>query len=322
MKLVIIIPALNEEKTIVSIISGIPQRISNVSSSEVIVVDDGSTDQTAQLARQAGAHVVQHHKNLGVGAAFQTGIDKALERGANIIVNIDADGQFNPADIPALIAPIVRGEAQFATASRFATPETVPAMPAIKLWGNRWMVRIINFLTGKHFTDVSCGFRAFTRNTAVKLTLFGRFTYTQETFIDLARKDIAMIEVPIKVRGVREHGRSRVADNLWRYGIKAAIIIFRAARDHHPFYFFGLPGLAIVLLGIAAGVFLLVHYVRTGQTFPYRNVVAFSGIMLGLGALLVVLSMLADMLQRNRMLVEQTLYLTKKKFYGHDEQDI
>lgn len=315
MKLVVIIPALNEEKTITSILEAIPSRVAGVKEIEIIVIDDGSTDTTAQLAAAAGAKVVRHSHNQGVGAAFHTGIGSALAAGADVIVNMDADGQFNPVDLPALIKPILSGEADFVTATRFAKPEWFPKMPAIKVWGNHQMVRIINAITGKQFTDVSCGFRAYTREAALRLTLFGRFTYTHETFIDLAFKNIAMAEVPLKIRGEREFGESRVASNLWRFGTKAASIIFRAARDYKPFYFFGIPGIAIFALGVGSGLFLLSHYVRTGQTAPFRSLVIVSGTLLIIGFLILVMSMLADMLHRNRILIEQQLYLTRKSAY-------
>lgn len=314
-KLVVIIPALNEEATIQQVIKSIPCGIEGIESVEVLVVDDGSCDGTKEIARQAGALTVCHKRNLGVGAAFQTGLREALMLGADIIVNMDADGQFNPADIPALITPIKNGEAEFVTATRFAKPEYMPVMPAIKLWGNRWMTRIINFITKKQFTDVSCGFRAYSRDAALRLTLFGRFTYTQETLIDLAFKDIDMVEVPLKIRGERQHGRSRVASNLWRYAVKSATIIFRAARDYRPFYFFGAPGLVLLAAGILAGLFLLAHYFNTGQTYPFRSLVQLSSVLIIVGIILLFQSILADMMHRARIINEEALYLARKVAY-------
>ncbi len=314
-KLVVIIPALNEEQTIAHVIQKVPRQITQTRDIEILVVDDGSTDQTTAYAQNAGALVVRHGHNLGVGAAFQTGIREALRLGADIIVNMDADGQFNPQDIPALIQPIQSGQASFVTATRFARPELIPEMPAIKLWGNQWMARLINFITRKHFTDVSCGFRAYTREAALRLTLFGHFTYTQETFIDLAFKDIAMTEVPLKVRGEREFGQSRVAANLWRYGLKSAAIIFRAARDYRPLYFFGIPGIIVFTLGILSGLFLLVHFLQTGQTYPYRSLVQLSSVLIILGFLLLFQSMLADMMYRNRIVTEEAVYHARKAAY-------
>ena len=316
--LVVIIPALNEEKTIASVIRGIPASMPGIQTMQVVVVDDGSTDSTAQTAAMLQAHVVRHRKPMGVGAAFQTGLKKALELQADIIVNIDADGQFNPADIPLLIAPIQSQQADFVTATRFAKAEYVPQMPAVKKWGNKQVVRIVNLLTGKKFTDVSCGFRAYSREAALRLTLFGHFTYTQESFIDLAFKHIDILEVPIKVRGEREHGKSRVFSNPFHYAVKSASIMFRAGRDYKSFYFIGIPGLVIFLAGLFMGVFLLVHYSRTGQTAPYRSLVSGSGTLLIIGFLLLVISTVADMVYRNRILIEEQLYLMRKKAYDKD----
>lgn len=314
-KLCVIIPALNEERTIASVVRGIPRRIQGVSEVEVIVIDDGSTDKTSTLARTNGAQVIRHKHNLGLGTAFRTGLEEALRQGADIIVNMDSDGQFNSQDIPALITLIQNGMADFVTATRFAKPEYLPDMPYLKLIGNRWMTRVINFLTAKDFTDVSCGFRAYSRETALRLTLFGRFTYTQESFIDLSFKNVSMAEVPVRVRGEREHGRSRVASSLVRYGLKSATIIFRAARDYQPLYFFGVPGAATFLLGTLSGMFLLVHYLSTGQTYPYRSLVQVSGVLIILGFLLLFISLLADMQHRNRVLIDENLYYARKRAF-------
>ena len=150
-KLVIIIPALNEEKTIAGVINDIPSNIPGISQTDVIVIDDGSTDNTAKITEENDAFVVQHPKTIGVGAAFHTGLHHALEHGADIIVNIDADGQFNPKDIPELIKPIQDKKAWFTTCTRFAKPELVPQMPLIKKLGNKWMVYLINIITGDLF---------------------------------------------------------------------------------------------------------------------------------------------------------------------------
>ncbi|OGY37042.1 MAG: hypothetical protein A3E36_00425 [Candidatus Andersenbacteria bacterium RIFCSPHIGHO2_12_FULL_45_11b] len=316
-QLAVVIPALNEEKTIGAIIDRIPGSLPGISDVRIIVVNDGSTDNTSNIASEKGALVISHATPTGVGYAFQIGIKKALEIGADYIVNIDADGQFNPEDIPLLLAPIIAGTSEFVTATRFARAELLPEMPVIKIWGNKWMVRIINAITSKKFTDVSCGFRAYTREAALRLTLFGRFTYTQESFIDLAFKGIAMTEVPLRVRGQREFGTSRVASNLWRYGIKAITIIFHAARDYKPFYFIGAPGIAILSLGVCSTLFIAWHYIATGQTSPYRSLVTASGVCIIIGFLLIFISFIAEMTHRNRVLIEEALYLARKSAYGN-----
>ena len=316
MRLAVIIPCLNEEATISEVISAIPDSIQGIADVEVIVIDDGSTDKTPQLAEGAGAKVVSHTVNKGVGAAFQTGIDAALKRNVDIIVNMDGDGQFNPSDIPTLIQPILAGEADFVTCTRFGRSEWMPTMPGIKLWGNRMMCRIINFLISDGpFTDVSCGFRAYSRETALKLNLHGDFTYTQESFIDLAGKQTRMVEVPLKVRGVREHGSSRVASNLWKYAARSSLIILRAARDVKPLQMFGTLAVLLFLLGLFLGGGVFFWWVITGRTHPFRSVLYGSSTSFIMSFVIGVLSLLADMTGRIRKNQEKILSLLKRKYY-------
>ena len=315
MKLTVIVPALNEEATIASVLDNMPAKLDGIDEIEKIVVDDGSTDRTAEIARSHGAGVVRHAVNRGVGAAFAAGLHAALVSGADIIVNIDGDGQFNPADIANLIRPVVDGQADFATCSRFAKKELIPVMPTIKLWGNQWMSLIVSAVTGHRFYDVSCGFRAYRRETALQLNLFGVFTYTQETFLDLASKQARIVEVPLPVRGEREFGQSRVASSISRYAIRAGSILMLSLRDTRPLVFFGTIGLLILLLGTGAGGFLFVHWLQTGHTSPYQSLVTVVALLLIMGFLLIVLALVADMLGRLRRNQEEMLYLQRRESY-------
>lgn len=315
MKLVVIIPAYNEAKTIAAVINKISRDLPGVDQVEVVVVDDGSTDQTAQLAKEAGAAVISLKQNQGVGGAFTAGMKAALGKKAEIIVNIDADGQFNPQDIPKLVSPILQGEADFVTCSRFKDKGLIPTMPVLKKLGNKLMVKIINFITKQRFTDVSCGFRAYSKEAALRLNLFGVFTYTQESFIDLAKKGLAMKEIPCKVRGVREHGKSRVANNLFTYAWKTTAIIVRALRDYKPLKFFGAIGSVIFLAGVALITFVFIHWWQTGGTSPYQSLITVSAVALILGFLLWILALVADMLGRQRDIQEEALYYQKKRLY-------
>src|SRR5262249_1152829 len=163
----------------------------------------------------------------GVGGAFHSALSYGLDQGADLIVTVDADGQFDPADIPTLIAPVVAGQAEFATASRFKDPALTPPMPWSRLWGNRLMSRFISHLTRQKCHDVSCGMRCYQRRAALQLYLLAPFTYTQEVFLNLAFRGVRIVEVPIRVRGQREFGRSRVAGSLWRYAFRTLAIIIR-----------------------------------------------------------------------------------------------
>ena len=306
--LLVSIPALNEEKTVGEVVRGIPRSIPGVGVVEILVVDDGSSDRTAEEARAAGAQVIRHPQPRGVGAAFHSALAYGIDRGADLIVSIDADGQFDPADIPALVRPVLEGEADFTTASRFMDPALVPEMPWIKVWGNRMMSRLISSLAGQTFYDVSCGMRCYSREAALQLTLTARFTYTQEVVLNLAYKQMRIVEVPIRVRGEREHGESRVARSVWRYGWRTARIAFRSYRDYNPMRFFG--GLAGVLLLPAGGlaVFLLYHYLVTGSFSPHKWA-GFTALGLTLMALLLLqLGVTGAMLTRHRVYLEEVLY--------------
>ena len=318
MKLIVTIPALNEEKTIAQVVRGVPRDIAGITDTEVIVLNDGSTDRTALEAGAAGALVVSLKGGGGLGTVFRTGLERAMRRGADVIVNIDGDGQFNPADIRELIKPLLEDKADFVTCTRFADPALWPEMPRVKFWGNRVVTNLINWICGgTNFTDVSCGFRAFTRESAYRMTLFGRFTYTQECFIDLFSKGVRMAEVPLKVRGVREHGKSRIASSVWKYAINSFPIIVRAMRDIQPLKFFGGIAALLFLLGTATLGFVTAWYFyHSHKTSPFTSLISVGGILLTLGFLLGVLALLADMLGRHRRISEELLYLARRRIYS------
>ncbi|MFP8879924.1 MAG: glycosyltransferase family 2 protein [Myxococcota bacterium] len=308
LRLLVILPALDEARTVASVIAGIPKQIPGVREIEVLVVDDGSTDATAQEAQRAGARVIRHNSTMGVGAAFASGIRYAVDAAADLIVTIDADGQFDPADIPTLVRPVIERRADFASASRFADPSLVPDMPALKRWGNRMMARLVSRLTGQTFFDVSCGMRCYSRRAALVLNPMGKFTYTQEVFLNLAFKQLLIVEVPRAVRGEREHGDSRVAKNLWRYALNTSGIIFRSYRDYKPMLFFGASAALALLLAAGLGGFLMIHYLSTGSFSPHKWAGFGSAAAAIIGLLLLFMGVLGDMLNRHRVYLEELLY--------------
>ncbi len=306
-RICVVLPALNEEATIGSTIEAIPPYID-----AIIVVDDGSCDATAAIAEGHGARVVSHGRNRGVGVAFNTGIRAARELDPDIVVNMDADGQFNPLDIEKLLDPIVEGRAAFVTASRFMDPRRVPSMSRVKYWGNRFMAYLISGMAEQRFYDVSCGFRAYSRDALDQLNLFGKYTYTQESFLNFAFKGVPMLEVPMEVRGKRAHGRSRVAHNLFKYAYYAIKIIVRTYRDYRPFRFFAAAAGALFAVALAFFVFLAVHYARTGSFTPHKWAGFTGAFLFLLAALSLVLGFVLDMFARMRINQEQILYRLKK----------
>ena len=209
----------------------------------------------------------------------------------------------------------MEGRADFTTATRFAHPELIPDMPKLKLFGNSLMARLTGWACGRPFTDVACGFRAYSRQTALKINIFGTFTYTQETLVDLHRKGLTMVEVPIEVRGVRQHGNSRIAHSVVRYGIRTLAILTRAIRDRLPLTFFGTIGIVLTTLGLATEMVVLVNFLLTSETQPYQSFTVLGAVLLILGAFSFLTALLADMLGRVRETQEQLLYMQRRTYY-------
>lgn len=319
--LVVTIPALNEAATIPGVIKGVLKPIVGVDSIKVVVIDDGSTDETAKLAIQAGAKVISFSHNKGLGAAFGQGIRSALKMGADIIVNIDGDGQFNTEDIQKLIKPVIDGQADMVTASRFADPNLIPRMPWIKRWGNARVANIINKLAGVNLKDVSCGFRAYSRNAALRATLLGVHTYTHEIILDLAFRGMRIIEVPVEVVGEREFGSSRVANNLWKYGWNSLVIMLRAFRDYQPMRVFGSICLMFLVIAFLLGGFVLVHFLVVGTFSPYIFVAFIAAGNMFVAMACYITALLAGMINRLRILQDEQLFLLRKQEYENTIED-
>ena len=324
----VVLPCLNEAQTIERVIAGVPQDIPGIRRCEIVVFDDGSTDDTARLAALAGARVVRHESNRGLGATFREAVDLALERGIDILVNIDGDGQFDPADIPLLVAPIVghgahsgaHSGADMVTASRFMPGQTPPEMPAIKRWGNHRVAGIVARLTGSHYRDVSCGFRAFSSEALLRLNLFGKFTYTQETFIELIFKQMKIVEVPVRVRGTREFGTSRIASNLPLYALRALHIMLRTFISFRPLLFFTTLSALFAAPGFGLLLFLGGHYLQSGKFSPHIWAGFVGGSLAFLSASTIVTGLVADMLVRIRLTQENSLYFLKRAEWSRRRQ--
>ncbi len=312
LNLLVVIPCLDEAPTIGRVVADVPRGIPGVARVDVVVIDDGSSDGTGDRAREAGAEVVRHHTTRGLGATFQEAVGIAIARNADVLLHIDGDGQFDSGDIPLLVKPVVDHEAHMATASRFLDRDLVPTMPAVKRWGNRGVASIVRLLTGRSFRDVSCGFRAFSREALLRMNLFGAFTYTQECFLDLTFKGLTIVEIPTKVRGVREFGTSRVASSLPRYAFRSLQIMLRAFISYRPFSFFFTLGTLFLLVGMSFLVFLGVHWLRTGGFTPHIWAGFVGGAFGFLAVSTYVMAILADMIVRLRLNQEHLLYQMKR----------
>ncbi len=304
MKTLVAIPALNEEITIERVVSAIPRQL-NGTQVEVLVVDDGSTDSTVKLAKKAGAQVISHGRNMGLGTAFRTMLSYARENGFDFMATMDADGQFNPEDLPALSEPVINDEADFSTASRFMDPALLPTMPKIKKWGNARVAGLVSNLARIKIHDATCGFRVYGPKAIDRVSCFSRFTYTQEVLIDIARKGLRIKEIPTRVRGEREFGKSRIASNLWRYAHLSAEAMYSVAHGHSPWKFYGTPAFSLIGIGVLLDIFTLCWWITTGAIKPFTAFGIGGLFSITFGILLILFASIADISAANRKMLEE-----------------
>jgi glycosyltransferase involved in cell wall biosynthesis len=306
MRLQVVIFAFNEEPTIEAVIRAVPRELDGVDEVRVTVIDDGSTDRTAEVARAAGAAVVSHGRNRGLGWAFQSGVREALAHDADILVTVDGDGQFDPQQIPELIAPILAGRAEMTTCSRFMDSALTPRMPRIKALGNHWVASLVSSLTGRRFFDVSCGYRAYNRECLITLNLMGRFTYTHEAIMEVTFKGLRVEEVPLPVQGVRSHGKSRIASSVLGYGWRTLRIMLGTLLNHRPHHLFGVAALLSLVVGVVLSILGSLTWFTSG-TF-IKALMLTGGFFLGLSVVLALFGLQARAIRRNQFLLESLLY--------------
>lgn len=312
--LLVAMPALNEAGHVKSMIESIRACLGE--DTHILVLDDGSTDDTANLARAAGAHVVSHSRTLGLGQSFRDILRFALKHRTRLLVTIDADQQFDPREIPLLINPIKEGRADFVAAQRFIPGQRrrPDNMSRVKYYGNLCMTSLVRRITGSDITDASSGFRAYSMEALLRLNLHGSFTYTQETFLDLATKNIAIEQVPVSVK-YRKDRQSRVVGSIGRYAFRTIATILRTVRDHRPLLVFGLPSFIFCAAGLVAAAFIFTHYLNTGSFSPYIFVGMIGAYLFSLGVIFGIVGIASDMLRPIRRNQEDILYLLKKHYY-------
>jgi glycosyltransferase involved in cell wall biosynthesis len=309
LKLVVTIPAYNEEKTITEVIKKIPKK--ELNDCRIIVIDDGSIDKTAREAKLAGADIVYRFKeNRGLAHAFKKGIDLALISGADLIVNIDGDGQYDSEEIPSLIQPIVNGEADIVLGSRFEG--WIEQMPWRKRIGNIFATKVTSTLAGIKISDAQTGFRALSREAASRLNIMSDYTYTQEMIIQAANKGLRIIEIPCNFRKRRE-GSSRLMTGIFGYARRAGLTIIRTYRDYKPLRTFLMIGGSIFFIGFLIGLRVLLRFLLTGNVSPYLPSAVLSGVLIIIGFQIMVLGLIADMVGTNRKLMEEIIHKTHNK---------
>lgn len=250
-KLVVLIPAFNEEELIGKTIADIPRKILGIKTVEVLVVDDGSSDKTVEIAMNAGADkVVSLGKNMGVASAFMTGVRNAISMKADLVVTLDADGQFPPKQVSEIVIPILNNQYDMVSGARFT--EDIPKdYPKTKLIGNKLFSKMVSMVVGQKFLDTQTGFRAYNRSALLNISIISEYNFAQEVVIDLAFKKFRLGEIPVKVL-FDKNRKSRIVRNIFSYSSKALSTIIRSIFYHRPLMAFGLFGAFLCVGGIFA----------------------------------------------------------------------
>lgn len=308
MKLIVQIPAFNEEATIAQTLRDIPKKIDGITVIESLVIDDGSSDNTADAARKAGAtHVVQLKTHRGLSSAFLAGINAALRLGADIIVNTDADNQYAGADIPKLIAPIVRGTADVVIGDREVAKS--PHMSALKRLLQRLGSRTVGFASGLRVGDATSGFRAFSRDAAMQINVFNPFTYTLETIIQAGNRNLGVQSVPVRTNAPTRP--SRLYRGLGTYLRKSVATIFRIYTIYKPLKTFFAIGAVLMLAGSALGIRFLWDFAH-GDRGGHIQSLILAAVFLIIGFQTLLIALVADLISVNRRLSEEILVRLKR----------
>jgi len=318
MKLLIQIPCYNEAETLGITLQELPRTVEGFDTVEWLIINDGSTDATVEVARQHGVqHIVSHTKNQGLARTFMTGLEACLALDADVIVNTDADNQYNAQDIPRLVQPILDGKADIVVGARpiQEIEHFSPLKKMLQQLGS-WSVRVAS---QTDIPDAPSGFRAMSRQAAMQLNVFNDYTYTLETIIQAGQKNMAIMSVPIRIN--KDLRPSRLVKSIPYYLQQAIMTMIRIFVVYKPFRFFMLNGLVLFFSGFLLGLRFLYYYLIAGTGSGHVQSLILASILLGIGFQTMLVAFLSDLQAVNRSLLENLQYRLKKlesKQEGHN----
>lgn len=308
MKLIIQIPCLNEEQTLPITLGDLPRRMEGFDEVEWLVVDDGSTDRTIQVARERGVHhIVRLTNNKGLAQGFQAGMDASLKLGANVIVNTDADNQYDAADIPKLVDPILRGKADMVVGNREV--QTVEHFSRPKKLLQRLGSWVVRRASGTEVPDTTSGFRAYNREAALQMQVVSRFTYTLETVIQAGKMLVAIDHVPIRTNPKTRD--SRLFRSTWSYVRTNAASIFRIYSMYEPLRVFLAAAAVVATVAAVVWIRFIVLFIQ-GEGEGHVQSVVLGSMLFVIAVQLAALGVIGDLLASNRVLIQRALERTRR----------
>ncbi|MFO7801775.1 MAG: glycosyltransferase family 2 protein [Desulfovermiculus sp.] len=313
MKLIIQIPCYNEAETLSIALADLPRQVDGFDSVDWLIIDDGSSDRTVHVAQECGVdHIIRHTKNQGLAKAFMTGLDACLKLGADVIVNTDADNQYNAADIPALIRPIQENTAEIVVGAR--PIQEIGHFSALKKMLQRLGSWVVRKVSSTEIPDAPSGFRAFSKQAAMQLNVFNEYTYTLETIIQAGQKNMAITSVPVRVN--EDLRPSRLFKSIPAYVQRSIMTIIRIFVIYKPFRFFSTIGLILITVGIVLGLrFLYAHF--TQEEAGHIQSLILAAILIISGFQTILVAFLADVLAANRKMLEGIKYQLNFLRYEH-----
>jgi glycosyltransferase involved in cell wall biosynthesis len=315
MKLVVQVPCLNEEKTLPLVLESIPKTIPGIDEILLLIIDDGSTDNTVEVAKKHGVKYFVHHtRNQGLGQSFHDGVLKALELGADIVVNTDGDNQYPQNRIDDLVQPIIRGEADIVIADR--QTHKIEHFSRGKKLLQRFGSAVVNRAAGTNLPDAASGFRAYSRESLFRLNTITRFSYCTETIIQAGNKGLSIVSIPVDTNPkLRE---SRLFNSTWEHVRKSGVTIMRAYIMYKPAIVFGSIGGLLFLIGLFPFARFILHSLDDGTTRGHIQSLLIGSLLMTAAFFCFVINIVADLIRINRTLIEDQLEQSKRARYAKD----